>query len=212
VRNRLPRSGSTLLSALLRQDPLLHASMSSPVSSLVSGMMRQMSQDNEGAVFIEDTQRSRILQAVVDAYYADIHPKQVVFDTNRQWATRLPLLARLWPKAKVICCVRSPSWALDSIERLTRNNALEPSGIFKFDTGGTVYSRAEGLMSGTGMIGYALNALREAVFDERRERLLLVRYESLTTMPQVVFDKIYDFVGEPAFQHDPTTSSRTTTP
>jgi sulfotransferase len=50
------------------------------------------------------------------------------------------------------------------------------------------------------------------VFDERRERLLLVRYESLTTMPQVVFDKIYDFVGEPAFQHDPTTSSRTTTP
>jgi sulfotransferase len=199
----LPRSGSTLLAALLRQNPRLHAAMSSPVSSLVSGLMRQMSQDNEGAVFIEDLQRSRILKAVVDAYYADIHPRQVVFDTNRQWATRLPLLARLWPKAKVICCVRSPSWALDSIERLTRANALEPSGIFKFEANGTVYSRAEGLMSGTGMIGYALNALREAVFDERREKLLLVRYESLVATPQAVLDQIYEFVGEPRFKHDP---------
>ena len=53
------------------------------------------------------------------------------------------------------------------------------------------------------MIGYALNALREAVFDERRERLLLVRYESLTTMPKVVLERLYDFVGEPVFKHDP---------
>ena len=199
----LPRSGSTLLSALLRQNPRFHASMTSPVGALVNGLMRQMSQDNEAAVFIDDEQRARILIACVEAYYADLHPEKLVFDTNRQWSSKLPLLARLWPKAKVICCVRSPAWVLDSLESLTRRNPLEPSGIFKFDVTGTVYSRAEGLMSGSGMIGYALNALREAVFDSRRERLLLVRYESLTADPLATLAAIYDFIGEPGFEHDP---------
>jgi sulfotransferase len=199
----LPRSGSTLLAALLRQNPRVYAAMSSPISGLLSGLMRLMSQENEGAVFIDDEQRERVLKACVDAFYADIHPTRVVFDTNRQWATRLPLLARLCPDSKVICCVRSPAWALDSVERLTRGNPLEPSGIFKFDTGGTVYTRAEGLMSGAGMIGYALAALREAVFDERRARLLLLRYESLTEAPQKALEAIYDFVGEARYTHDP---------
>jgi sulfotransferase len=177
--------------------------MTSPVGSLVSGLMRLMSQENEGAVFIDDEQRARVLKACVEAFYADIHPGRLVFDTNRVWTTRLPLIARLWPKAKVICCVRSPAWVLDSLERLTRRNALEPSGIFNFDPGGTVYSRAEGLMSAAGMIGFALSALREAVFDERREKLLLVRFESLTGEPQKTLDAIYDFIGEPSFAHDP---------
>lgn len=199
----LPRSGSTLLAALLRQNPRVHAAMTSPVGSLVSALMRQMSQENESAVFIDDAQRARILKACVEAFYGEMHGKQTVFDTNRMWTTKLATLAKLWPKAKVVCCVRNPAWVLDSVERLTRNNALEPSGIFKFDTGGTVYSRAEGLMSGTGMIGYALNALREAVFDERRERLLLVRFESLTADPLGTLGAIYDFVGEPGFDHDP---------
>ena len=199
----LPRSGSTLLAALLRQNPRVHAAMTSPVGSLVGALMRQMSQENESAVFIDDAQRARILKACVEAFYGEMHGKQTVFDTNRMWTTKLATLAKLWPKAKVVCCVRNPAWVLDSVERLTRNNALEPSGIFKFDTGGTVYSRAEGLMSGTGMIGYALNALREAVFDERRERLLLVRFESLTADPLGTLGAIYDFVGEPGFDHDP---------
>ena len=200
----LPRSGSTLLSALLRQNPRIHASMTSPLGSLINALMRQMSQENETAVFVDDAQRLRILRACADAFYGDIHPEKLVFDTNRQWTTKLALLATLYPKAKVICCVRNPAWVLDSIESLTRRNPLEPSGIFKFDTTGTVYGRAEGLMSGTGMIGFALNGLREAVFDPRRERLLLVRYESLTSDPLRTLAAIYDFVGEPAFTHDPT--------
>lgn len=98
--------------------------------------------------------------------------------------------------------MRNPAWALDSVERLTRKNPLEPSGLFKFDPGGTVYSRAEGLMSGTGMIGYGLNALRDAVFDPDYGRMLLVRFETLIADPAKVLAAIYDFVGLPAFAHD----------
>ncbi|HLZ82393.1 MAG TPA: sulfotransferase [Caulobacteraceae bacterium] len=199
----LPRSGSTLLSALLRQNPRIHASMTSPVGSLVNGLLRTMSQENETAVFIDDAQRERILRASVEAFYGDIDPEKLVFDTNRGWTSKLALLTRLFPKAKVICCVRSPAWVLDSIERLTRGNPLEPSGLFKFDTVGNVYSRAEQLMGGGGIVGHALNCLREAVFDDRRERLLIVRYESLTRDPVAALNTIYEFIGEPAFGHDP---------
>jgi len=143
----LPRSGSTLLCALLRQNPRVHAAMTSPVGSLLNGLMRGMSQENETAVFLDDDQRERILRACVEAFYAEIHPEKVVFDTNRGWTSKLPLLSRLYRQAKVICCVRSPAWVVDSFERLTRANPLEPSGMFKFDTVGNVFSRTE-LMTG----------------------------------------------------------------
>lgn len=199
----LPRSGSTLLAALLRQNPLIHAAMTSPVGSLVTGLMKQMSQGNEGGVFIDDDQRQRVLRATVEAFYADLHPEKLIIDTNRLWCSKLPLIATLWPGAKVIACVRNPAWILDSIERLIRRNALEPSGIFKFETGGTAYSRAEGLFASNGMIGYAMEALREGAFDPHHDRLLIVRYDTLVADPQATLDGIYDFLGLARFAHDP---------
>ena len=170
----LPRSGSTLLAALLRQNPRLHAGMTSPVGSVFSAMLRATSQENEGAVFIDDDQRARLLHGVFTAYYADLAPTKLIFDTNRLWTTKLPALAQLFPNSRVICCVRNPAWVIDSIERLIRRNRFELSRIFNFNSGGTVYSRADGLGSGTGMVGFAWHALREAVFGEHADRLLLV--------------------------------------
>jgi sulfotransferase len=199
----LPRAGSTLLSALLRQNPRFSAGMTSPVGSLVNAMLGVTSGRNESAVFIDNVQRRRLLRACFDAYYADIHPTHLVFDTNRQWTTKLPALVELFPRAKVICCVRNPAWVIDSIERLIRRNAFELSGIFSFEPGGTVYSRVDGLSKGDGMAGFAWNALREAVYGPQADRLLLVRYESLTTRPLETLAAIYDAIGEPLFAHDP---------
>jgi sulfotransferase len=198
----LPRSGSTLLAALLQQNPHFHAGMTSPVGSLFSALLRQMSQENETAVFIDDDQRARLLRACFEAYYADIHPEKLVFDTNRQWTTKLPALVELFPDMRMVCCVRDPAWIIDSVERLVRRNRFEPSKIFNFDAGGTVYSRAEGLSGGAGMLGFALNALREAVYGEHSDRLLLVRYETLTGNPRGTVAAIYGFIGEPPFAHD----------
>jgi sulfotransferase len=199
----LPRSGSTLLAALLRQNPRFSAGMTSPVGSLFLAMLRETSQRNEAVVFIDDALRERLLRGVFEAYYADIHPHQVVFDTNRAWTTKLPALTQLFPKAKVICCVRNPAWVIDSIESLIRRNRYEVSGIFNYDPTGTVYSRVEGLSSPAGMVGFAYHALREAVYGEYADRLLLVRYESLTANPLGTLAAIYNFIGEPLHTHDP---------
>lgn len=198
----LPRAGSTLLAALLRQNPRFAAGMTSPVGGLFNAMLAATSQRNEAAVFIDDAQRERLLRACFEAYYADIHPHQVVFDTNRIWTTKLPALATLFPNALMICCVRNPAWVVDSIENLVRRNAFEPSGIFNFDPGGTVYSRVEGLSKADGMVGFAWSALREAVYGPQAGRLLLVRYERLTANPLGTLAAIYDAIGEPQFAHD----------
>jgi sulfotransferase len=198
----LPRSGSTLLSALLLQNPALHAGITSPVGSLVGALLRDVSAGNETSVFVDDGQREALLRGMFDNYYFRIHPLQTVFDTNRVWCVRLHLISALFPEAKVICCVRNIAWVLDSIERLLRQNRFELSKIFDFDPAGTVYSRADGLTSRSGMVGFALSALKQAMHSPESDRLLLLSYETLTREPAYAMQAIYEFTGLPPFAHD----------
>ena len=140
----LPRAGSTLLAALLRQNPRFAAGMSSPVYALFRSMLHETSARNEGAVFIDDPIRKRLLTGVFDAYYAEATAETVIFDTNRGWTTKLPALVELFADAKVICCVRNPAWVLNSVESLIRRNAFELSGIFSYEFG------RHGLFAGRG--------------------------------------------------------------
>ena len=94
-------------------------------------------------------QREALLRSVFSTFYDEVPRGDVVFDTNRVWCARLPLLTALFPQAKVICCVRDMPWIFNSIEQLIRKNKFQPSGIFGFEPGGTVYSRVEGLGSAT---------------------------------------------------------------
>jgi sulfotransferase len=198
----LPRAGSTLLSAILRQNPRFHAGMTGPVGSLVEAMLRNMSMANETSIFITDVQREALLRSVFSTFYDEVPRGDVVFDSNRVWCARLSLLAALFPQAKVICCVRDVPWIFDSIEQLIRKNKFQPSGIFGFEPGGTVYSRVEGLGSGTGLVGFAWNALREAFCGEYTDRLLALTYETLTSRPDFAVEAVYDFIGEKRFAHD----------
>ena len=66
----LPRSGSTLLSALLMQNPRFHAGMSGPMGTLFTGLLAQMSGSNEFAVFVDETQKRAILKGAFENYYA----------------------------------------------------------------------------------------------------------------------------------------------
>jgi len=198
----LPRAGSSLLAGILRQNPRFHATMTSGVGSLILALLGEMSQRNEFGLFFDTQRRSDILRGVLQGYYKDIHPKQMVFDTNRFWCSRMPLLAELYPNAKVIAMVRHLPWVMDSIERLVRRNKFEPSRIFNFEAGGTVYSRAESLSSGAGLVGFAWNALKEAYYGEEADRLLLIKFETLTREPEKAIGAVYDFIGEPRFAHD----------
>ena len=198
----LPRSGSTLLAAILRQNPRFHAGMSSPVGSLFMALQGAMSRRNEAAVFIDEAQKRELLKGLFDNYYHSIHPRQLVFDTNRAWCSKLPTLVKLFPEARVVCCVRHVPWIMDSIERLIRENAFDLSGIFGFESLNTVYTRVNRLAASEGLVGLALDALREAFWGENSGRLILVGYEALAKNPKVTLSQLYAFLDEPWFEHD----------
>ena len=160
----LPRSGSTLLAGILRQNPRFHAGMTSPVGAMYKALEQSMSRRNETAVFIDGPRRRDILAGLFTNYYTKTQSTKVVFDTNRLWCAKLHALTQLFPEAKIICCVRDVNWIMDSIERLVRRNAFEPSGMFGYESGGTVFSRISAAASSDGLVGYALDALKDGFF------------------------------------------------
>jgi len=175
--------------------------MSGPLAGLFGALLGEMSERNEYAVFLDDAKRRRLLRGLFGEFYAD-NTAEVVFDTSRTWCSRMPAIADLFPEAKVIACVRELPWIIDSIERLVQRNLYSPSAIFNYTPGGTVYTRANGLAGGDGMVGFAYDALKQACYGTHADRLLLVRYETLTSEPAKVLAAIYDFIGEPAMAHD----------
>lgn len=94
------------------------------------------------------------------------------------------------------------SWIVDSIERQAQRNPFELSGLFGYEAGGTVYTRVARVVGSDGMVGYALDALREACFGEHAERLILVDFEALTRGPGPTVKALYKLLGEPLFGHD----------
>jgi len=197
----LPRAGTTLLSAILKQNPAFHARMSGPTGAIFEAMQGAVSTENEFARFMTDKQKENHLRAVFDAHYSGLKGVTTVFDTHRVWAAKTPVLKTLFPKSYIFCCVRNLAWIMDSMERLINGNVLELSRIFNLERTNTVYSRLDGLSSQKGLVGFAYNAVRGAFFGAHSERLVLIRYETLSANPKLILDNIYKLIGEKPFQH-----------
>ena len=190
------------MSAIFRQNPRFHAGMSSPVASLFEGIIAQVSAGTELSTMVNQDQRARLLKGLFESYYADV-AKPVIFDTNRAWTAQLPALMRLFPDAKLICCVRDVAWVMDSLERQFRNNAFEHTRLFNNPAErSTVYTRVEALANANRLVGFPWHALREACYSEYAERLVLVEYDLVAHRPADVFKLIYAFLEEPGFAHD----------
>lgn len=161
-----------------------------------------MSGNHEFSVFFDDERRKHLLHGVFESYYRATTGK-VAFDTNRSWTGKMPLVAQLFPAARVICCVREIPWIIDSLERLLNKHPLQLSRILNFAPSTSIYARIDMLMnSENGLIGQAWATLREAWFGEHARRLIVISYESLTRNPGKVIGRLYEELQEPPFNHD----------
>ena len=202
----LPRSGSTLLSAILRQNPLFHAGMSSPVASFVSALLNSFSVHSENSSQVSIEQRKALLRGLFDNYYLrldDTDDTNVIFDTSRAWTSRMGTLMDMFPDSKVICCVRNVAWIMDSLEHQYQKNPYENTKFFNDDVErNTVYSRIDTLGQRNRLVGYAWSALKEAFYGEHAASLLLVDYDLLSQAPERTLPLIYQFLGEQPFEHN----------
>lgn len=196
----LPRSGSTLLAAILRQNPEITAAMSSPVCQMMRRMMYTMS-GGEFSMFFTRERRETVLRFMLDGFHHDARAH--IVDTNRFWTAHMELLANLYPFSRVICCVRNLGWIINSVENAIRKHPDRVSGMFGFRTDGTVYTRAGQLMDDhKGMLGRSYGSLKQAWFGPHADKLIVVDYDHLVTDPAGIVSALYERCGWPAFQHD----------
>jgi sulfotransferase len=135
----LPRSGSTLLSAILKQNPDFYADISSPVQGLVTSAINVIT-GSESNHLIDEERRKHILRSTFNAYYEAVEPN-TVFDTSRGWTAKTSLLKALYPETKIICCVRDIPWILDSFERISAKNTLWNATLTDDEASQTVTTR-----------------------------------------------------------------------
>ncbi|WP_346346371.1 sulfotransferase family protein [Acetobacter persici] len=185
----LPRSGSTLLSAILQQNPAVrHAGIITPVAPMMVKLSSLMVEGDYVTEFDENT-RKRLLRGVFSHYYfekssADPCPSGMIIDNHRMWCTRLGLIDYLFPESRIICCVRNPVWIIDSFERLIQKDPALGSKLVPIEQRGTLYERVEALTAPNGVFGYCWRALQEAFYSTLAHKLIVVEYDRLVTDPE----------------------------
>jgi len=187
----LPRSGSTLLSALFNQNPLIHSEGNSGLCQLmwdthVSCAVNAKEQlTATGRTSVE----GRLLRELPAAYYADV-TRPVIVDKCRTWP--LPGNMRLvrehiTPTPKVIVLTRPVQEVVDSFIRLRRTAGWE--GDIESD----LWVNPEPLVRAVEATGWALTG-DPTTFHQ-------VTYDHLTSDPADALTGVYEFMGWEPYQH-----------
>jgi len=196
----LPRSGSTILSAILDQNPLIHAEGNSAVCQFIYDMHQsgtvnanEQLQGNNRMGTIKD-----LIQEIPRIYYKDRAPgKQIVIDKCRSWAmaTNVELLKKyIDPHIKIIVLERSITAIMKSFMKLYQKNnwsAEYMHAIMK----ALLLPNSEPIMRS--IIG--INAAKR---NNQQGNFLFVQYDDLMAQPAETLQRIYAFCGWAPYAHD----------
>ena len=205
----LPRSGSTLLSSILNQNPRFYSGPSSPVVPTMIALENSLANDELFLGYPKPQQAKEIIASVLPQYYSD-RPEPVIFDKNRSWTVRMEYIPGYFDIApKVICPVRDTAEILTSFISMLRRNPYEVDGkinfvdemLIKNNIPLTDNNRCELLASPAGILGQSVEGLQKALMEGYDQSLHFVEYKDLVNNPQETMQKIYEFLGEEPFEH-----------
>lgn len=195
-----PRSGSTMLTSILNQNPRFQSEITDGLLPLVKNMWETMQRDPSVERFVDDDKRKAILLAAINTFYKDSKP--VVFNTNRAWTANLPLLHELFPRARVIAMVRNVVNVLNSFEVLYQNNPISLSRIYSPSETANVYRRTHDLMADGRPVLLGLTSLKEGLVSTQAPLILMIDYVTFCADPISTMKAIYEFIEQPYYEHD----------
>jgi sulfotransferase len=198
---RSTRSGSTLLTSILNQNPNFHSNISNPLARFVRSIVIESHNGPGYNLQCPENKRKLLIQNLIQTYHSDLE-QPVCFNTNRGWTGLLPVLEQTNPKSKVICCVRDINWVLDSFELLFRKNPFNQSNLYSEYERETVYSRTRALFSPGHTVRFAYDSMKEAITGNQKHMLMLIEYNDLAKNPESTIRALYNFIGQPYFNHD----------
>lgn len=204
----LPRSGSTLLSNILNQNPDIYCS---PEQSLICDLLYQNEQyfntSEEYQSWTNESGKNKILKSIIQNFYSH-RSEQYIIDKCRTWGTpyNLELIRKyITEDIKIICPVRPILEILASFVKLFHKNG---SGGFIdnniYSNNRLIYRpiddvRCDEIMMPNGPTDKALFALSQ--HKNYDDLFHLVEYDDLVYNTEETIRNIYDFLGINYFDH-----------
>lgn len=181
----LPRSGSTVLAAILNQHPNMHASSTSGLLDVMFGTFQAWKQSLSSQADASDqageTEIKRILRNIAEVKYAHVD-KSIILDKSRGWceANTMQAVAEVFGvKPKIIATVRDVPDCAASFLRVAKPKYKED------------FLRNHPLIKHLQQSYVALNS----GFQLGPECILFVEYDNLLTDPQTELNRIHSFLG-----------------
>lgn len=206
----LPRSGSTLLSSILNQNPRFYSGPSSPVLSTMFAIEDHLLKDELFHGYPKLEQANQIVSNIIRQYYSDV-TQNVIIDKNRAWTARVPYIeGYIRQKAKIICPVRDIDEILTSMIVMIRRNPYKEGNLrinfideqlIKLNIPLSDDNRCEYIASPDGILGQSLNAIIEGFNQGFGDRIYFVEYKDITNNPEETLGKLYEFLGEEYYEH-----------
>jgi sulfotransferase len=194
----LPRSGSTLLSGILKQNPDFYADIASPVQQLTETSIDVITSCENNLNIAED-QRKNIIYGLFDGYYKHIE-KSVIFDSSRGWTKRISFLKALFPDTKILCLVRDVVSIINSFELIASKNPFHTANLTQHKD--NIFSRCDSMMDKSGGIIAGPWMLLQEGYAMNPEMIMLIEYENLCKTPEKTMRKVYEFIERPYYSHD----------
>lgn len=195
----LPRSGSTLLCNILNMNPRFHATATSPMIDMVSGLRSIFSHNitSKSHDRLDELENMRNgIRGFIEGYHSD---KIVVFDKSRGWPAKLTLMRELYPDMdiKVIWTYRDPVQIINSIEsKHQKTIMLEGNDEGAGANFATLSNRVDLFINDGGIVASPVWLLNDAYDMNLQDNIFIVKYGDLTNATQQVMDQIHNFIGE----------------
>lgn len=196
----LPRSGSTLLSEILNQNPNFESVISDPLCAIFEPIRSVFNDKIDYNIRdITPEKIDKIFKNIFEVYH-DTPGKEVFFNNNRRWTCNYDILNRIYPNHKMIITVRDIGWILDSFEVLYKNNIYKKPLYYNIGDCDNVYGRCESVMA---MLWNSYLPLKEYIYaNVNKSNSIIIEYDLLVSNPEMVMRSIYEHIEEPYFQHD----------
>ena len=202
----MARSGSTLLCAILQQNPKLYVSEQSPVCDLTYklNLLFDNNQFYQGCP--NEQRRINTLKGLIDNYYQDVQ-QEIVIDKFRSWGTpyNFSMIESLYTdKAKIICPVRDVIECVASLLVLIKKHKNKKSFIdIRLESKGldiTDENRCEEIINGDGGLMHNLFAMEHSKYEPNHYHF--VEYNDLVNDPSKVMKNLYEFLEIDHYEHN----------
>jgi sulfotransferase len=204
----LPRSGNTLLSALLNQHPSVYSSPLSPMPSLLYNTHHSLI-NNETYLRNEENKvrGEKAIKNIIDNFYSDVK-KPVVVDRDKAWGTpaNLELVKKYITKTpKIIFTVRDVLEIIASFVSLSPDfcrNRIPYGYSYKTNYMKESDLMAEALMQDNEDIDKCLLSLSSAFLKENKGMFHIVEYNDIVNNTQETMNKVYKFLEVEPFENN----------